>query len=44
MSRPPSDPPNAAECCPVCGGEVEQLKCKIVCLRCRALVSNCSGD
>lgn len=33
-----------AECCPVCGGDVEHVKCKVVCLKCRALVSNCNGD
>jgi len=32
------------KCCPVCGGELEQQKFKVVCTLCRALISNCNGD
>jgi rubrerythrin len=28
--------------CPVCGATCEQIKCKVVCPRCRTLVYNCS--
>jgi hypothetical protein len=38
MSRPATEP------CPVCGAPVEQIKCKVVCTRCRCVVSNCNGD
>jgi hypothetical protein len=32
------------KCCPVCGGELEHIKCKVVCKKCRSLISNCNGD
>lgn len=28
--------------CPVCGALCEQIRCKVVCSRCRTLVYNCS--
>jgi hypothetical protein len=30
--------------CPVCGGPLTTIKCKVVCTRCHAVVSNCNGD
>jgi hypothetical protein len=36
--------PNDPGCCPVCGGALLTIKCKIVCDRCKALISNCNGD
>lgn len=31
-------------CCPACGGSILTIKCKVVCSRCKALISNCNGD
>jgi len=28
--------------CPACGAACEQVKCKVVCPRCRTIVLNCS--
>ena len=36
--------PAPEPCCPVCGGKLAAIKCKIVCSRCHAVVSNCNGD
>ncbi len=36
--------PQPTEVCPLCGGPVKALKCKVVCQRCGALVANCNGD
>lgn len=30
--------------CPICGGAVRWVKCKIMCISCNALVANCAND
>ena len=30
--------------CPLCDGPVEQIKCKLVCIQCHAVIENCNGD
>lgn len=30
--------------CPMCSGEVIERKCRLVCAKCHALISNCNGD
>ena len=30
--------------CPVCEGELEEIKCKVLCKECKVVVENCNGD
>lgn len=30
--------------CPVCGGIARVEKCKLICVKCNAIVENCNGD
>jgi hypothetical protein len=37
----PSSPPNCRAACPACGGSLVEVKAKLVCSRCRAIIETC---
>ena len=39
---PKTPKPSVDLVCPACGAACEQVKCKVVCPRCRTIVLNCS--
>jgi hypothetical protein len=38
-----SPPQPNAECCPVCGsGQLQEIRCKVICLNCRTILQSCA--